>query len=92
MYDFARQSTKKFSLRNDEGYIYIEFMLREYRFDRKTGVVEWSENNLSKCCYAPKSSELKILFKVFAAACLRDSYACAYVITVVVKCLWPMDD
>ena len=38
---------KKFSLRNDEDYIYIEFMRREYRIDRKTGVVEWSEDHFS---------------------------------------------
>lgn len=60
MYDFAIQSTKKFSLRNDEGYIYIEFMLREYRFDRKTGVVEWSENNFSKSIEADNNVSMTI--------------------------------
>ena len=43
---------KKFSLKNDEGYIYIEFMLREYRIDRKTGVVEWSEDNFVSSSFA----------------------------------------
>ena len=38
---------RKFSLRNDASYIYINFMSREYRIDRKTGVVEWSENDFS---------------------------------------------
>ena len=33
---------EKFSLRNDEGSIYIDFMRREYRIHRKTGMVEWS--------------------------------------------------
>lgn len=51
---------QKFSLRNDEGYIYIEFMLREYRIDRKTGVVEWSENNFSTSVEADYNESMTI--------------------------------
>ena len=51
---------KKFSLRNDEGYIYIEFMLREYRIDRKTGVVEWSENGFSTSVEADYNESMTI--------------------------------
>ena len=51
---------KKFSLRNDEDYIYIEFMLREYRIDRKTGVVEWSENNFSTSVEADYNESMTI--------------------------------
>ena len=51
---------KKFSLRNDEGYIYIEFMLREYRINRKTGVVEWSENSFSTSVEADYNESMTI--------------------------------
>ena len=51
---------KKFSLRNDEDYIYIEFMLREYRIHRKTGVVEWSEDDFSTSTEADYNESMTI--------------------------------
>ena len=51
---------KKFSLRNDESYIYIGFMRREYRIDRKTGVVEWSEDNFSTSVEADYNESMTI--------------------------------
>ena len=51
---------KKFSLRNDEDYIYIEFMLREYRIHRKTGGVEWSEDDFSTSTEADYNESMTI--------------------------------
>lgn len=36
---------RKFSLPFDENYIYIKFVGRNYRINRKNGTVEWSEDN-----------------------------------------------
>lgn len=36
---------KKFSLRNDGNYLYLTFMCHEYRINRNTGMVEWSDND-----------------------------------------------
>ena len=35
---------RKFSLPFDEGYLYIKFVGRKYRINRKNGIVEWSED------------------------------------------------
>lgn len=35
---------QKFSLKNDRQYLYLDFMGRPYRINRKNGVVEWSED------------------------------------------------
>ena len=51
---------RKFSLRNDEEFIYIDFMLREYRIDRKTGVVEWSEDHFATSAEADYSESMTI--------------------------------
>ena len=51
---------RKFSLRNDASYIYINFMSREYRIDRKTGVVEWSENDFSTIVEADYNESMTI--------------------------------
>lgn len=58
-YDQERM-IKKFSLRNDDSYIYIEFMRREYRIERKTGVVEWSEDNFSTSTEADYNEAMTI--------------------------------
>lgn len=34
----------KFNLEYDEEYLYLSFIVRPYRIDRKTGKVEWSED------------------------------------------------
>lgn len=33
---------RKYSLKNDEYFIYIDFVLRPYRINRENGIVEWS--------------------------------------------------
>ncbi len=35
---------RKFCLKSDDTYIYIDFTLRPYRIHRKSGLVEWSED------------------------------------------------
>ena len=51
---------EKFSLRNDEGSIYIDFMRREYRIHRKTGMVEWSEDRFSTSTEADYNESMTI--------------------------------
>lgn len=51
---------KKFSLENDKDYIYIEFMRRKYRVDRKTGVVEWSDDHFSTSIEADYNESMTI--------------------------------
>lgn len=51
---------RKFSLRNDESYIYIVFLFREYRIDRITGVVEWSEDGFSTSIEADYNESMTI--------------------------------
>ena len=50
----------KFSLRADADYIYIVFLLREYRIDRKTGVVEWSEDGFTTSIEADHNESMTI--------------------------------
>lgn len=38
---------EKFHLKHDEQYLYINFVGREYRIDRSTGKIEWSEDGYS---------------------------------------------
>lgn len=58
-YDQGRMISK-FSLRNDESYIYIVFLFREYRIDRITGVVEWSEDGFSTSIEADYNESMTI--------------------------------
>ena len=58
-YDQDRMISK-FSLRNDESYIYIVFLFREYRIDRITGVVEWSEDGFSTSIEADYNESMTI--------------------------------
>ena len=51
---------EKFSLRNDEDSIYIDFMRREYRIHRKTGMVEWSEDRFSTSTEADYNESMTI--------------------------------
>ncbi len=43
-YDQAKM-IKKFSLKSDEKYLYLPFMCHEYRINRNTGIVEWSDSD-----------------------------------------------
>ena len=44
MYD-QEHMIEKFSLKHDSEYLYIKFVGRDYRINRKTGKVEWSEDS-----------------------------------------------
>lgn len=39
----------KFALEADEKYLYINFICRSYRIHRKTGYLEWSEDDFETC-------------------------------------------
>lgn len=51
---------RKFSLKNDETYIYIDFVLRTYRIHRKTGLAEWSEDNFASATEADYNESMTI--------------------------------
>lgn len=40
---------RKFSLEHDQEYLYIGFCGRPYRIGRKSGIVEWSEDQFQTC-------------------------------------------
>lgn len=40
---------QKFSLEYDDNYLYIWFLGRPYRIHRKTGLLEWSEDQFATC-------------------------------------------
>ena len=40
---------RKFRLRHDAQYLYLECLEREYRISRTTGVVEWTEDGFASC-------------------------------------------
>ena len=58
-YDQERM-LRRFCLESDEGYIYIEFMLRRYRIGRRTGVVEWSCDGFGTACEADYNESMTI--------------------------------
>ena len=35
---------QKYSLKNDSEYLYLDFVLRHYRINRKNGIAEWSDD------------------------------------------------
>ena len=37
----------RFSLDHDQGYLYIDFVARRYRINRRTGLVEWSDDDFN---------------------------------------------
>ena len=51
---------RRFPLENGEDYIYIEFMLRRYRIDRRTGVVEWSLDGFASANEADYNESMTI--------------------------------
>ena len=51
---------RKFSLENDEDYLYLRFCAREYRIGRKTGIVEWSEDQFLNCIPGGFSESMSI--------------------------------
>lgn len=51
---------RKFSLKNDEYYLYLDFVLRHYRINRSSGVVEWSEDHFENCVEADYNESMTI--------------------------------
>ena len=47
---------RKFSLPADGDFIYIRFVGRDYRIDRKTGAVEWSEDGFATAAEADSTA------------------------------------
>ena len=43
-----KKMIEKFNLNHDENYIYIEFVKRNYRIGKNTGLVEWSDDGFQK--------------------------------------------
>lgn len=55
-----KHMTEKFGLKQDEAYLYIRFVGRDYRIDRKTGKTEWSEDGFAKCTPADYNEAMSI--------------------------------
>lgn len=51
---------RKFSLRYDENYLYIPFVLRLYRIGRTSGIVEWSEDDFATAAEADYNESMTI--------------------------------
>ena len=51
---------QKFSLKNDRQYLYLDFMGRPYRINRKNGVVEWSEDGFHSAAEADFNESMTI--------------------------------
>lgn len=50
----------KFSLKADKAYIYLRFVEREYRINRKSGLTEWSEDAFQTCVEADYNEAMTI--------------------------------
>ncbi len=50
----------KFSLNAQEVYLYLTFLGHRYRIDRKTGYVEWSEDDFQNCTEADFNEAMTI--------------------------------
>lgn len=51
---------QKYSLENDQDYLYLDFVLRHYRINRSNGVVEWSGNHFETCVEADYNESMTI--------------------------------
>ena len=51
---------RKYSLKNDPDYLYLNFVLRKYRINRKNGVIEWSDNCFMDCIEANYNESMTI--------------------------------
>lgn len=55
-----KKMIRKFSLKNDRQYLYLDFMGRTYRINRKNGVVEWSEDEFYSAAEANFNESMTI--------------------------------
>ncbi len=51
---------RKFRLDFDESYLYLSFVCRNYRIDRKTGIVEWSSDGFHSTVEADYNESMTI--------------------------------
>lgn len=51
---------QKYSLKNDPEYLYLDFVLRHYRINRKNGMAEWSEDCFMNCMEADYNESMTI--------------------------------
>lgn len=51
---------EKFCLKHDEEYLYIKFVGRIYRINRKSGKAEWSEDGFKNCTVAGYNEAMSI--------------------------------
>lgn len=58
-YDQTRM-IQKYSLKNDMKYLYLDFVLRHYRINRKNGIVEWSDDCFMNCMEADYNESMTI--------------------------------
>lgn len=58
-YDQTRM-IQKYSLKNDTKYLYLDFVLRHYRINRKNGIVEWSDDCFMNCMEADYNESMTI--------------------------------
>ena len=55
-----KKMIRKFLLKNDRQYLYLDFMGRTYRINRKNGVVEWSEDEFYSAAEANFNESMTI--------------------------------
>lgn len=53
----------KFSLRNDSSYLYLTFIGHEYRIDRITGKIQWSDDHF-QTMHEPDYNEVMTIYDV----------------------------
>lgn len=51
---------RKYSLKSDKEYIYIDFVLRHYRINRRNGIVEWSKDHFETTVEADYNESMTI--------------------------------
>ncbi|MGI6069409.1 MAG: DUF3786 domain-containing protein [Blautia sp.] len=55
-----KKMIQKYSLKSDEEYLYIDFVLRHYRINRRNGVVEWSKDHFETIMEADYNESMTI--------------------------------
>ena len=59
--DYDQQEMiRRFSLKHDDVFLYIDFFARPYRIDRRSGLVQWSENDFADAFEADYNEAMSI--------------------------------
>ena len=83
---------EKYSLKNDKKYLYLDFVLRHYRINRKNGIVEWSDDCFINCTEADYNETMTIYDVLCYAkntACLSGKYCSLSMLKGTVKASIP---